>query len=95
MYSVDRRALLNPTKNKDDNDEDKYNEDEKKDSTKQTNKSVFVIGSKEHRYYKMLQIQNEMESIMFNKNTESSSDEKLKELNAEMKKLMDEEEKSM
>ena len=90
MYSADRRALLNPSTNKD--DEKKYdNDDEKK-----ANKSVFVTGNEEHRYYQMLQIGNEIEAMMFNKATDSGqSGDRLKQLNAEMKKLIDEEEKSM
>lgn len=86
VYSADRRSLLNPSTNKD--DEKKYENDEKK-----ANKSVFVDGNEEHRYYQMLQIGNEIEALLFNKVT--NSEDRLKQLNAEMKKLIDEEEKSM
>ena len=88
VYSVDRRALLNPSKQE--SDEKKYQDDTE---SKQANKSIFVSGSEQHIYYQMLQIQNEIESVMFN--TITSSDDKLKQLNDEMKKLISADEKSM
>eukprot|EP01084_Bolivina_argentea_P036230 67060_1 len=83
VYSNDRIKLLNPTK---EDDEKKY--DSERDSS-EINKSIFVIGDEEHTYYKMLQIQNEIEFYQ----QENKDDNKFKQLNNEMKQLIDNEEK--